>query len=231
MLNYDLLEKFVINLKRRPDRLKIFQEGCPLKCVNVVYGYDGRNPSESKSAREHNMVHKFSSLNIGEIGCFISHLRIFQMIIENNYSFTFIMEDDAIFCEGFEQKLLKVLNDMPADTDLLYIGGRFTKDFVTEKCLKISDVIVKHGIDSNIRFKGDTDLDRTTHAYIISYKMAKMLLDMFYSSGRISKAIDSWILQACHTNSISIYNAQPLLCHSPIIGDSDIRIVKKHVLK
>ena len=35
---------FVINLRRRPDRLAYFLSHCPLAGVDVVYAFDGKHP-------------------------------------------------------------------------------------------------------------------------------------------------------------------------------------------
>jgi len=222
MLDLDLLQKFVINLKRRPDRLELFRTRCPLKDYTVIYGFDGKNINLESSARERNMIHKLTTLLPGEQGCFISHIRIFQKIVREKIPFAFIIEDDAFFSRDFTKRFLQVLNEVSHDVDILYIGGRFTSDFVMLKFLTVSQNIVKH-----IKpFEGDVD-DRTTHAYIVSYKMAGLLVNTFYSLQNISIPIDHWILNMCMQNSIDIYNSNPLLCHSPAIGNSDVRARNK----
>jgi GR25 family glycosyltransferase involved in LPS biosynthesis len=221
MPDYNLIEKFVINLERRPDRLNKFLDKCPLKDVKVISAFDGQNPEKESS--DEKLLFSKNSMKPGEIGCFISHLRIYKKIVEKNYQYAFIMEDDAIFCPDFHTKFLKVISEMPDDTDILYIGGRFNPNFSMKLCVKVSDTIVKHDMSSpRIRTSG-SDVDRTTHAYIISNRMAKFFLDEFQTTNIIPSPIDSWILWKCLNNSITIYNSQPLLCHSPIVGDSDIR--------
>lgn len=222
MLNYELIEKFVINLKRRPDRLKKFRDTCPLKDVKVIYGFDGSLPGNEESEKERKLFNNFSILRPGERGVFISHLRIYHNIVENKIPFSLIMEDDAIFCKDFYKRCLNVLYDMPNTTDLLYIGGRFESEYNMKACTKVSNNIVRHNV-INKKFTGShMDCDRTMHAYIISNRMANILLNTFYST-HITIAIDDWILRVSNNNSIPVYNAQPLLCHSPLVGDSNIR--------
>ena len=144
MLDYKLIEKFVINLKRRPDRLKKFRDTCPLKDVKVIYGFDGSFPNNEESEKERELFNKISLSLPGERGVFISHLRIYQNIIEHNIPFALIMEDDAIFCKDFYTRCLNVLCDIPNTTDILYIGGRFTSEFQMKSCNKVSDNIVEH---------------------------------------------------------------------------------------
>ena len=222
MLDYNLLEKFVINLKRRPDRLKRFLDSCPLNHVNVIYGFDGKHLKNESSGSEKAMMVKLKSLRPGEGGVFISHLRIYQKMVENNWPFALIFEDDAIFCEGFFSKCLNVLKEAPHDTDLLYIGGRFEPGFRMHRSIQISECIVRHDIKGKTWISGK-NTDRTMHAYVISYRLCKLLLHIFNNSPIISCTIDDWILKECAKYDIPIYNAQPLLCHSPLISNSDIR--------
>lgn len=216
------IPKFVINLKRRPDRLEIFQKRCPFTDVEVIYGFDGKNMKDEPSARERLMVNRFSKLRNGEIGVFISHLRIFKKILENNYPMALIFEDDAIFCEDFVLKFNNLLNNIVPDTDILYVGGRFESNYSMRDGTMINDTIIRHNSINNNWLGSSMDKDRTMHAYIISNKLAKKCLDIFHST-TIYHAVDSWILHLCIDNSIPIYNSYPLLCHSPMVGDSDIR--------
>lgn len=217
------IKKFVINLKRRPDRLELFQKACPFKDVEVVHGFDGKNISSETSQTEKLMIYRFTKLKPGEVGVFISHLRIFKEIVDKDIPFAFIMEDDAIFCDDFSIKYPIILSEMPSHTDLLYVGGRFDPGFKMVSCSQITDNIVGHIIHNKKILEAGSDTDRTLHAYIISNKMAKILVNTFNTCPRIDKAIDDWIMRVSLDNSLPIYNAQPLLCHSPLKGDSDIR--------
>ena len=88
-------------------------------------------------------------------------------------------------------------------------------------CSVVSDNIVKHRINSKYSDKWDTD--RTAHAYIISNSGARLLLEYFYSLETITFPFDDLMLNFFLENDIPVYNSVPLLCHSPIVGDSDIR--------
>jgi len=216
--------KIVINLKRRPDRLIKFIEICPFINVNTLYAFDGSN---LLNEQDNFKANQFENINKGEIGCFISHIRCYEYMIKNNIDYMLIFEDDCIFCDDFINKLSNVLveyNECKSINnkivDILYIGGRFQPNFFTksDNCLKISDNLVKHIKNNNDR----DNLDRTTHSYIISKYTAKFLLDIFYNS-KINIAIDHWLIETFNKFNYSIYSSQPLLCYSPLVGDSDIR--------
>jgi len=221
------IHKFVINLKRRDDRLTKFKENCPFDDVDVeiVYGFDAQNP-DLESEAEQKIFNSFHSLLVGERGVFISHMRIFQEILDKNYDYGFIMEDDALFCDNFMEKYNALIKDMPLDTNILYIGGRFKPNFEMkpENCIKISDTIVQHK-KINGKWPGGADNDRTTQAYIISKLGARLLLH-FFNLNRENidlKPVDHWALQVFYENYINIYNSSPLLCYSPRHSESDIR--------
>jgi glycosyl transferase family 25 len=210
------IKNFVINLKRRPDRLENFKAKCPLE-FTVVPAFDGKN-AQNESEAEKNLIKKFEYLRPGEIGCFISHIRIFQKIVNDAIPLALIMEDDAIFCEDFLNEYDKVIREIPENTDILYIGGRFYPGFQMSTGERISERIVKH-----LHLNNPHDSDRTAHAYIVSQRLAKFILDIFNMVNIIQLPLDHWILRVSILNDIKIYNAFPLLCYSPLVGDSDIR--------
>ena len=217
------IKKFVINLKRRPDRLETFQKACPFNDVEIVHGFDGKNINVEPSAQERLMTERFRNLRNGEIGVFISHMRIFKTIVENHYPMALIFEDDAIFCDNFLDKFNHLLKDIPSYTDILYVGGRFNPNYFMHDGTIVTNSIIKHNISDKSWLGSSMDKDRTMHAYIISFNLAKICLDNYHLSKVINNAVDAWILNICLNNSITVYNSYPLLCHSPIQGDSDIR--------
>jgi glycosyl transferase family 25 len=214
------MKKYIINLKRRPDRLQNFKNNFKefADDIQVVYGFDGKN-FFSESKKEQEMARKCFNLNRGEMGCAISHFRIYQDIIDNNYDYGMIFEDDAMPSDNFNEKINNVLKEMP-NCDILFFGGRFTPDFMLNEpeFIKISDNIVMH----NIKLWDMMKHERTTHGYIISKKLAQFLLDKFEKEG-MRCAMDNWFLQAIRNNNFDIYNSQPLLCYSSFNSESDIR--------
>lgn len=218
------IKKFVINLKRRPDRLELFKKRCPFNDVNVIEGFDGKNIKDETSAIEQDIATRFTGLNPGEIGCFLSHLRVFNKIRKENIPYALIFEDDALFCNNFLELYSKIIQELPSDTDILYIGGRFDPQFMMVNCIRVTDTIVKHRIENNIISGTHYDIDRTTHAYIVSNAFVTRFTGEFYKTLSHSQPIDNYLLAFSKCQGFSIYNSYPLLCHSPIISDSDIRI-------
>jgi GR25 family glycosyltransferase involved in LPS biosynthesis len=223
----DRLKQYVINLKRRPDRLQYFYDNYPFdkNNVEVVYGFDGKNV-EQENNYEVDIFNKLSNnLMPGEKGCFISHLRIYKDIVDKNIPFAVVMEDDCAFCENFKDKINNIINEIPNDCQILYFGGRFEPYFKMEQGTfeSISNNIVSH-LQIKWENRNCTNHDRTTHGYIISYHLAKFFIDCFNRKMYLDCAIDHWMIRICMNNDIKILNASPLLSYSQVNAkDSDIR--------
>ncbi len=218
---------YVVNLKRRPDRLEKFYKTCsfPKEKIHVVYGFDGTN-YENELDNEKNIYNTLSSsLMPGEKGCFISHIRIFKDMVANKIPFGMVFEDDGIFCHDFKNKLEHCIHEMPPSTQILYFGGRFTPDFKMQPgtFIPITENIVAH---KNVDWysRDWANHDRGAYGYIISYSLAEYFIKYFESNMHLDNAVDHFMVRICMNNNIPIYNTYPLLCYSEIATkDSDIR--------
>ena len=148
------LHKIVINLEKRPDRLKLFKNKCPFNDVTIMYGFDG---SKLELELDKHKANQLTNITKGEIGCFISHIRCYEYMIKNNIDNMLIFEDDCIFCDNFIEKLNNIYNEYKNnnlnDTNIFYIGGRFTPNYSSNinNCLQISNKIIQHKLyDNNV---------------------------------------------------------------------------------
>lgn len=73
-------------------------------------------------AKEFDFGDSKKNLNNAEIGCFQSHRAIYKKAIENNYEAVFILEDDALFCENFNEIFAEQIKNVPDDWQMLYFG-------------------------------------------------------------------------------------------------------------
>jgi GR25 family glycosyltransferase involved in LPS biosynthesis len=221
------IKKYVINLKKKPDRLYLFLKKSNIQYddINIVSGFDGSNPNNENIEEQYFFNNYFTdNLNTGEKGCFLSHIRIFKDIIKNNIDFGIIYEDDCNFCDNYDIKINNILKEMPTNTKILYFGGRFTSDFymADSTFTKISNNIVEH---NKISWDQRNHIyhDRTTHGYIVSKAVAEKIVSYFDNKYVLYLPIDHWIICICMDFQIPIYNTYPLLCHCPLISDSNIR--------
>ena len=103
------MEKFVINLKRRPDRLT--QVNLPFEFI-VFEATDGKEVFLDAPIK-----------NKGFLGCLDSYRRLFKLAKDKNLESIMIFEDDIEVPNDFNFKLEKIILELPEDWDLLYLGG------------------------------------------------------------------------------------------------------------
>lgn len=131
-----LFEKvFIINLKRRTDRRqnmieRIGRAGlrCPVEFVEAV---DAKElpPDPGDAYRPYLQWEDPGSdnewyqrpLKMGEIGCSLSHYRVWQQIQREKIERALILEDDAILSENFLSQCQLLHKEIPADWELLYL--------------------------------------------------------------------------------------------------------------
>ena len=215
------MRKFVINLKRRPDRLEQFFQRCPYprESIEVVSAFDGKNPN-GECKKERKLMSRFpSDRQPGAVGCSISHLRIWKKIVNENINISMIFEDDCNFSPNFLD-FMERLQPFPESIKILYPGGRFQPNFTVppEAMIKVNDHIYEHN-DTNWK---NHFHERTTHFYILTYQMAKFLISLF-DIIEYTAPLDHFIIHSLKALKIPVHSTNPLVCWCPMVGDSDIR--------
>ena len=215
------MKRFVINLKRRPERLLNFFKRCPYprETFDVIEAFDGKFP-EQESRKERKMLSKFSeSIEMGARGCSISHLRIWKKIVNENIPVAMIFEDDAQFNPNFSEFMDSLV--LPENFNVVYFGGRFKENFVvpSNHMELVNDKVYRH-IHKN-QWSNPIH-ERTTHAYIITLKMAKFLISVFEIKDS-NGPIDHHIIHTMRDLDLVYHSTYPLVCWSPMNSESDIR--------
>jgi len=122
--NNNIDKIYVINLKKNQDRLEKFMENAKKANVKVerfdaVYG--------KELSKDHPDILKYfvkdHGLISGQIGCALSHIKIWEDAIKNNYNNIIVFEDDAIIPEDFWDRFNEAYNELPKDWDMLLLGG------------------------------------------------------------------------------------------------------------
>lgn len=144
------MKSYVINLKRRNDRLKE---------INLPFDYEVFEATDGKI--------DFADYPVkqqGFMGCWDSHRRLFTQVKNDNLDMVLVLEDDIEVCENFNDKLKTVMEELPEDWDLLYLGGWNVGE------------IEKYSESLNWAKKVFT-----THAFIVRSKFYDILLDQINS--------------------------------------------------
>jgi len=116
---------YVINLDTRPDRWKKLMEAEPYleSMVERVSGVNGKTLTMNPFI--YNMFNKNEfQWKKSIIGCNLSHISIWSKIaVEKEGDYFLVLEDDVRFQKGWMDQWKTYLSHIPADADLLYLGG------------------------------------------------------------------------------------------------------------
>ena len=207
-LSKKVIQGYVINLDRRPDRLESFGR----RLINAFNLGSEINVTRFP-AIDWNEINEIPSIfqgndfksNKAVIGCALSHIELYRKLVADPVNeFYLIFEDDAAFVDSFEKKFNEYYGK-DSNFDLFYIGGSIN--------LSRSGVWVptKKEIFENKE-------TMTTVAYIITKKCAKVLLDTIENTG-IQKAIDWFLINQFEKLKVFACN----LVYQNDSTDSDIR--------
>jgi len=168
-------EVYMINLERREDRYSRMEYNFELLGVDfkLAAAVDGKQITQNY-LNENNiqMLPEFSEpyhgrpLTFGEIGCFMSHYKIWTDIIESEHDTVLVFEDDIKFEPYFIQKLdylLAELKTIPDKWDLVFLGRKILHNS-DEPWLASSTQLVK------------VDYTYWTLSYILTKQGAQRLL-------------------------------------------------------
>lgn len=119
-----------------------------------------------------------------EIGCSLSHLKLYQKIIKENYDFALILEDDAILTKNIVS-LIDFLLKIPFNWDVIQLSNDsgIRSAFYSKKIQFSKEVLLKQeGFDSYFL---DSIFNRRrfcwlTSSYFITSKACKRLVDIGY---------------------------------------------------
>lgn len=161
------LPTFYINRDRDQDRRKSLEEhltvaGMSGERITAVEGL--AVPADFRDMFfEGTALH--SRLKPGEVGCYASHLKTMKVIVERDFDYALVLEDDAILPADFHTIVAQVLARLPQGWDLVHI----CKD--TNRAVKpVADLDHGHRI---VRY---SRVPETTTAYLVSRSGAKKFL-------------------------------------------------------
>ena len=138
-ISRDEFDCYVINLKKNTDRLGLINElynksdlsSIPYIRVEAINGkeidikpyvtdrvYNGIINIDTTGER-----HYHTQITRGAIGCYLSHLDVYNRIKANNKPYGLIIEDDAWFNEDIYKSGIKnILEKIPEDWDIILLG-------------------------------------------------------------------------------------------------------------
>jgi GR25 family glycosyltransferase involved in LPS biosynthesis len=140
----------------------------------------------------------------------LTHIYIYQQIIESNLNMALILEDDALLCDNFTSKLQTYLENLPENFDAGFINDG-CKFHIPKKQLKPNVIWYEN--------KGT----RTCCAYLITNKCCKQMLPYMFP---LAKSIDHILGHYFQMLNLNVYWAEPT-----IVSDGSESVYKVSYVK
>jgi glycosyl transferase, family 25 len=153
-LNSIFSYKVCINLDRRPERWRRMEERFAQHGILSVIRFPAIDGLGVKTPA----TWPYSS---GHYGCLQSHLAILRQARENEVPVILIFEDDCIFDPEFNKKFVSNIKQVPADWDMLLLGGVHV-----EEPVKISDNVAR------------AKMAYLTHAYAVNHSIYDVFIEL-----------------------------------------------------
>ena len=174
-----ILEKFkifIVNLKKDKERRTHIINQLTRQKINNYEIIDAVNGNEfdENEIKKNTFANKMginpwnTKMSPSQIGCALSHIKIYKKFIKTNYDYALILEDDAIFIESFHDKLINfIINNFKYKKQIILLSE--IKQFYSKPINKIEKYELVNV--TNAFF---------THAYFINKEAAKSIISFNY---------------------------------------------------
>lgn len=130
------MKKYVISLEKDSDRRALFFAQTDTQDFTVFSAINTMQASEIELNRQFNLTqfkqHYGRSVTKGEIGCTLSHLAVYQLIVEDldiaKDEYCLICEDDALFDKSFQKNMEQIICQ-PYLGDIVLLGQSKIRQF------------------------------------------------------------------------------------------------------
>jgi lipopolysaccharide biosynthesis glycosyltransferase/GR25 family glycosyltransferase involved in LPS biosynthesis len=215
---------WVINLERRPDRLDKFRENHPDIAGEILMlpAHDGKKLRLTPKLARLFAPNEFG-WNKATMGCSLSHLELWYRLAEepDENARYLILEDDTRLSPGWRETVEEAFSrgDVPADWDVLYLGGILPKnEDVFETCKEQVSGRVNQVVPNG--WFGQKPPNRYFHfgafAYLLSRNGAKKLLEFIRLQNGIWPQADmllGYVMPESYPIQVAHYFFDPLLAH------------------
>ena len=139
-MSFKVLNKiYIVHYTKLIDRKKYLDD--KFKKLNIIVEWVDWFDREIIIEKQINEIYKFDpeytdihidpitgnppirQLRISELSNYLSHYYCIQDHVKNDFDYTLVLEDDVIFENDAFLKVHKILNKMPSDCDICYLGN------------------------------------------------------------------------------------------------------------
>lgn len=215
---------FIINLPQSNDRRDFMKAQCESLCIppvfiDAVYGKDLSESEISQYCNQNKAKQLFGrELLLGEIGCALSHKKIYQKMIDDNIPYAVIIEDDAIVSRDIECVLKSILSSK-LNWDLILLGHHKNNVKGIKSPISLWD---KHFISTKYILGRLADFGFGTYGYFVTLQGAKKLNEELFN---IHRPIDHY---TSDSQLLNIYALEPTIINvengfETLIDNSKVR--------
>ena len=220
MLNDKNTIYYIVNLERDKGRKKnILSQLKHQNIINfkIIEAVDGSQLSKNDLKRSTYQNNKNSfkwhiKLSNSEIGCALSHLKIYKDFINSNYELAVIFEDDIFFKHQFNDEIKSLIYESFSENGQILLLGELKQYFIKDLYKRLHFKIV------------DTETAYFTHAYVINKKAASAIIDFNYP---IKTVADNHLLWKLYLG-IQVYGIDPFIIDQNDKFKSNINHEKFH---
>ena len=150
-----------------------------------------------------------SEVSLPEASCMMKHILCYRQV-KDGYEHALILEDDAILCDNFNQKLMSYMAQLPEDWDMCFIGNGCNLHIPrTRTLLSNTNIYPKENYETSW---GGDGASRCIDSYLISKKCAeKILAQVDQENCIIDKSPDWWLNDVIRSNHFNVYWAEPTI--------------------
>ena len=189
-----MIKIFVLTLKESTDRQKFMEEQFNEHSIpfEFIYAINGKLLSENEKSKlyDHQKAKKLNrELNPGEIGCSLSHKKIYEKIINESIQKAIVMEDDVTMRPDF-YSLLDYFNSVDLKNTVIKLERCYGKkiDDNNEKCARFT-LWHRRKIDNKYFIGQPLNDPYLTWAYYIDFTAACILYSLL---PKVFLYADSW---------------------------------------
>jgi len=216
------VETYVVNLDRRPDRMKDFDKVSPVKYTkfSAIDGKGLKPNIQLQQIFEHNDY----NMRSGMVGCAMSHIKLLIQLVKSDQKMYCILEDDVTFTDNFVQKVRQVLKDVDKqEWDFIYLGHHLYPQHREDRFYN------KQTKPQITRWSKNLSLIRSmggTFGYIITKVGAEKILN-FINTNSMTNGIDTVYQKA--SNTVNTFYCYPHLVFSDCVLKNNDKIVDSDI--
>jgi len=170
---------FIINLKHDAEKKAHMQELCDKYSLfpEFIEAVNGKLLSddfiESIYSKEGSLDSIGRELSKGEIGCALSHKKIYQKMLDENIEKALVLEDDIDFCESLLRYFSEISN-FPKRWELVLLGHHSNR---SRKELTPYSFWYKKILNNTCTLRRPCEISYGTYGYFINKQGAKRILN------------------------------------------------------